>query len=174
MSTLLFSRDATFRTETPVLLQTILQALVSLLPALSSSPGEQESVKALILEIWNGGSGLLLRGSIEQEFGTPFSSSDTEHDIREALGIEGVSRCVAYGSLNTRTWVLHNLVEVLVLPRSSAAHVDSRHRNTGPRHLRQRRCRLSQQRHTRERFVPSPVPSSSCLKSTVWIIVPPS
>ena len=174
MSTLLFSRDATFRTETPALLQTILQALVSLLPALSSSPGELESVKALILEIWNGGSGLLLKESIEQEFGAPFSSSDTEHDIREALGIESVSRCVAYGPLKTRVWVLHNFIEVLILPRSSAAHVDGRHRNTGPRHLRPRRCRLSQQRRIRERFVPSPTPSISCSKSTVWIIVPPS
>ena len=112
MSTLLFSRDATFRTEYPVLLQTILQALVSLLPTLSSSPGEFESVKGLILEVWNGGSGLLSKEFIEQEFGTYFSSSDTENDIREALAIESVLKCVAYGSLKTCTWVLHNLVEV--------------------------------------------------------------
>lgn len=115
MSTLLFSRDATFRTETPVLLQTILQALVSLLPTLSSSPGEYESVKGLILEVWNGGSGLLSRESIEREFGTPFSSSDTENDIREALAVESVLKCVAYGSLKTRAWVLHNLVQVPML-----------------------------------------------------------
>lgn len=112
MSTLLFSRDATFRTDSPVILQTILQALISLLPALSSSPGELESVKALILEIWSGGSGMLSKESIEQEFGTPFSSSDTENDIREALAIESVLRCIACGSLKTRAWVLHNLVEV--------------------------------------------------------------
>jgi hypothetical protein len=112
MSTLLFSRDATFRTESPVLLQTILQALVSLLPTLSSSPGEFESVKGLILEIWKGGSGLLSKESIEQEFGTHFSSSDTEEDIREALSVESVLKCAAYGSLKARTWVLHNLVEV--------------------------------------------------------------
>lgn len=115
MSTLLFSRDATFRTESPVLLQTILQALISLLPALSSNPGELESVKTLILEIWNGGSGLLLKESIEQEFGTPFSPSDTEHGIREALAIESVLRCVAYGPLKTRAWVLRDLVEVSAL-----------------------------------------------------------
>lgn len=114
MSTLLFSRDATFRTESPVLLQTILQALVSLLPALSSSPGELESVKTLVLEVWNGGTGLLLKESIEQEFGTPFSPSDTEHSIREALAVESVLKCMAYGSLKTRAWVLHNLVEVFI------------------------------------------------------------
>jgi hypothetical protein len=117
MSTLLFSRDATFRTETPVLLQTILQALVSLLPTLSSSPGELESVKGLIIEVWNGGTGLLSRDSIEQEFGSPFTASDTENDIREALAIESVSKCVAYGSLKSRTWVLHNLIEVCMLSR---------------------------------------------------------
>lgn len=112
MSTLLFSRDATFRTESPVLLQTVLQALVSLLPTLSPSSGEFEPVKGLILEIWNGGSGSLSKESIEQEFGTHFSPSDTENDIREALAIESVLKCIAYGSLKTRTWVLHNLVKV--------------------------------------------------------------
>ena len=115
MSTLLFSQDATFRTDSPVLLQTILQALVSLLPATSSSPGELESVKSFVLEIWNGGSGLLSKESIEQEFGTPFSPSDTECDIREALAIESVLKCIAYGSPKTRAWVLHNLVQVSVL-----------------------------------------------------------
>lgn len=114
---MLFSRDATFRTETPVLLQTILQVLVSLLPTLSSSPGEFESVKGLILEVWNGGSGLLSKESIEQEFGTTFSASDTEHDIRETLAVESVLRCVAYGSPKTRIWILHNLVEVSIFSR---------------------------------------------------------
>ena len=114
MSTLLFSRDATFRTESPVLLQTVLQALFSLLPTLSSSPGEFESVKELILEVWNGGSGLLSNESIEQEFGTHLSSSDTENVIREALAVESVLKCVAYGSLKTRTWVLLNIVEVFM------------------------------------------------------------
>ena len=134
ISTLLFSRDATFRTDSPVLLQTVLQALASLLSTLSSSHGEFESVKGLILEVWNGGSGLLSKESIEQEFGTRFSSSDTEHDIREALATESVLKCVAYGSLKTRTWVLHNLVEVyvfshrirhkLTLPTGILARVD--------------------------------------------------
>ena len=114
VSTLLFSRDATFRTESPALFQTILQALISLLPTLSSSPGEFESVKGLILEVWNGGSGLLSKESIQQEFGTPFSSPDIENDIREALAIESVLKCVAYGPLKTRAWVLHNLVEVFM------------------------------------------------------------
>jgi hypothetical protein len=125
MSTLLFSRDATFRTEAPVLLQTILQALVSLLPTLSSSPGEFESVKGLILEIWNGGSGLLSKGSIEQEFGVSFSTSDTENDVREALAIESVLKCVAHGSLKIRTWVLHNLVEVSILSWYIATQVNA-------------------------------------------------
>ena len=173
VSTLLFSRDATFRTETPVLLQTILQALISLLPALSSSPGELESVRAMILEIWNGGSGLLLQESIEQEFGTPFSSSDTEHDIRGTLATESVLRCIAYGSLKTRAWVLHNLVEVSSLSRSSATPVNSQRRNTGPCHLRQKLCQLFRQKHIYERFVPSLMPPISCWKSAVWIIVPP-
>jgi hypothetical protein len=173
MSALLFSRDATFRTETPVLRQTILQALVSLLPALSSSPGELESVKAMILEIWNGGSGLLSEESIEQEFGIPFSSSDTEHDVREALAIESVLRCMAYGPLKTRAWVLHNLVEVSSLSRSSATPVNNQHRNAGPCHLRQKLCQLFRQKHNHERFVPSLMPPISCWKVTVWIIVPP-
>ena len=173
MSTLLFSRDATFRTETPALLQTILQALVSLLPALSSSPGELESVKAMVLEIWNGGSGLLSKESIEQEFGIPFSSSDTEHDIREALAIESVLRCIAYGSLKTRAWVLHNLAEVSRLSRLSTTPINSRYRNTGPCHLRQNLCQLFRQKHIHEKFAPSLMPPISYWKLTVWIIVPP-
>jgi len=173
MSTLLFSRDATFRTESPALLQTILQGLISLLPALSSSPGELEAVKTLLLEIWNGGSGLLSKESIEQEFGTPFLPSDAEHDIREALAIESALRCVAYGSLKTRAWVLHNLIEVLMFSQSGATHVNSRHRNTGPSLLQQRRCRLSRQERIRERFAPSLMPPISCLKPMVRIIAPP-
>lgn len=124
MSTLLFSRDATFRTESPVLLQTILQNLISLLPALSSGPGEMESVKTFVLEIWNGGSGLLSKESIEQEFGAPFLPSDTEHDIREVLATESTLRCMAYGSLKSRAWVLHNLVEVPLFSRPGATHVN--------------------------------------------------
>lgn len=167
MSTLLFSRDATLRTETPVLLQTILQALVSLLPALSSSPGELESVRALILEIWNGGSGLLLQESIEQEFGTPFSSSDAERDIREALAIESILRCIAYGSLKTRAWVLDNIVEVPTFPRPTMTHVNHQHRSTGPRHLLQRRCQFFRPKRILEKFVPSLTPSVSCWRWTV-------
>lgn len=143
MSTLLFSRDATFRTESPVLLQTILQVLVSLLPTLTSSPGEQESVKTFILEIWSGGSGLLSKESIEQEFGVPFLPSDTEHEIRDALAIESVLKCIAYGSLKARAWVLHNLVEVSTLSPLGRAHVNGQDRNTGPRRPQRRRCRLS-------------------------------
>lgn len=173
MSTLLFSRDATFRTDSPVLLQTILQALVSLLPTLSSSPGEFESVKGLVLEVWNGGSGLLSKESIEQEFGTHFSPSDTENDIREALAIESVLKCVAYGSLKTRTWILHNLVEVYVVSQYNTTQINSSYRNIGPCHPRQRRCRRSRQKHIRERSVPSPAPLISCLKLMVWITLPP-
>jgi hypothetical protein len=85
-----------------------------LLSTSSFDPGEFESVKGLILEVWNGGSGLLSRESIQQEFGTPFSTSDTENDLREALAIESILKCVAYGSLKSRAWVLRNLVEVFV------------------------------------------------------------
>ena len=172
MSTLLFSRDATFRTGTPLLLQTILQALVSLLPVLSSSPGELESVKAMILEILNGGSGLLLSEPIEQEFGAPFSSSDTERDIREALAIESVLRCIAYGSLKARTWVLYNLVEVSSFSQSSAMPVNNRHRNVGLSHRRQKPCQLFRRKRIHERFVPLLMPLVSCWELTVWIIVP--
>jgi len=167
MSTLLFSRDVTFRTESPVLLQTILQSLISLLPALSSTPGELESVKTLVLEVWNGGSGLLSKESIEQEFGAPFLPSDAEHDIREALAIESALRCMAYGSLKSRAWVLHNLVEVPKFSRSGATHANGRHRNTGLSPLQQRRCRLSPQRPIHERFVHSSMPLISCSKPMV-------
>jgi hypothetical protein len=142
MSTLLFSRDATFRTETPVLLQTILQALCSLLPTVSSSPGESESIKGLILEVWNGGSGLLSKESVEQEFGTSFSSSDAENDIREALAIESVLKCTAYGTLKTRTWIMHNLIEARIILRLITTQGNTKDRNTGPLHPRQRRCPL--------------------------------
>jgi len=170
MSTLLFSRDATFRTESPVLLQTILQSLISLLPALSSSPGELESIKTFVLEIWHGGSGLLSKESIEQEFGARFLPSDTEHDIREALAIESALRCMAYGSLKTRAWVLRNLIEVPMFSRYGGTHVNSWPRNTGLSRLRQRRCRLSPQRPIHERFVLSPMPLVSYSKPMVQII----
>jgi hypothetical protein len=112
MSTLLFSRDTVLRTDSPVIFQTLVQALFSLYPPLSSNPDDFGTIQALISEVLSGGTGLLQIDAIEQEFDSPFSPNDSEQKIREILATESVARCIANGSIPSRSWMLCNLLEV--------------------------------------------------------------
>ena len=112
LSSLLFSRDTTFRTDSPIIFQTLLQGLFPLYPLLTPNSGDLETTQTLVSEILNGGSGTLSMDAIEQEFGSPQMSNDSEQQIREALATECIARCVANGSGWSRSWILQNLVEV--------------------------------------------------------------
>lgn len=103
-----------------MILQTLLQGLFTLYPLVSDSPADLGMIQTLILEILGGGSGVLSEEAVHQEFGCPYSSTDTESLIRTALVTESVARCVSNGSRQARGWILRNLMEVLFLALPTA------------------------------------------------------
>lgn len=112
LSSLLFSRDAALRVDSPIVFQTLLQGIFSLYPLLSQDPSNLGVLQALASEIINGGVGVLSQEAVEQEFGGASPSKDEERQVRIALTVESVARCVANGSGPSRGWILRNLMEV--------------------------------------------------------------
>ncbi|KAI0327553.1 hypothetical protein GY45DRAFT_1256742 [Cubamyces sp. BRFM 1775] len=113
LSALLFSRERTFGVETPAILQTLLQSLFSLLAVLRSSPqatAEAESVAGYISAIKSGQSGTPLPQALEKEYGVRYKK-DNDEMVREIIVAESVIGCLEVGSLASRRWTLHNLVE---------------------------------------------------------------
>ncbi|KAI0659698.1 hypothetical protein C8Q70DRAFT_914754 [Cubamyces menziesii] len=113
LSALLFSRERTFSVETPAILQTLLQSLFSLLAVLRSSPqatAEADSVAGYIAAIKSGQSGTPLPQALEKEYGVRYKK-DNDEMIREIIVAESVIGCMELGSLASRRWTLHHLVE---------------------------------------------------------------
>ena len=100
--------------ETPAILQTLLQSLFSLLAVLRSSPqatAEADSVAGYIAAIKSGQSGTPLPQALEKEYGVRYKK-DNDEMIREIIVAESVIGCMELGSLASRRWTLHHLVEV--------------------------------------------------------------
>ena len=115
MSSILFSRDRTFVADSPVILQILIRALLSLqytLSTTSSTPAEARSVASYIAEVRAGKCGELTRISVEKEFGARFSDSDNEDAVREAIVMESVVSCIEVGPIGARRWALRILPEV--------------------------------------------------------------
>lgn len=124
LSSLLFSRDRTFEVETPVILQTLLQSLFSLLATLRGShdcTAEAQTVAGYIKGIKNGQSGTPTQQALEKEYGVRHSQSDSDEMVREIIVAESVIGCLDVGSEQSRRWTLHHLVEVCHKP-SSCVH----------------------------------------------------
>lgn len=115
MSSILFSRDQKFVADSPVVLQTLMRALLSLqytLTSTSSTPAEARSVASYIAEVRAGKCGELSRSFVEKEFGARFSDADTEAAVREAVVMESVVSCIEVGPIGARRWALRLLPEV--------------------------------------------------------------
>ena len=115
LSSILFSRDRTFSTDSPAILQTLLQALLSVKYSLftsSSAGAEIQSIAGYIAEVQAGKCGELSRALVEKEFGVRFSGTDNEVVVREAVITESVVNCVELGSVGARRWALRTLPEV--------------------------------------------------------------
>ena len=114
MSSILFGRERTFQVETPVILQTLLQCLFSLLTILRSSPDstqEADNVVACIVGIKSGQSGTPSPQALEKEYGVRRKDEDDEQ-MRGIIVAESVIGCLEVGSEASRRWTLHHLVEV--------------------------------------------------------------
>lgn len=115
LSSILFSRDRTFFSDSPVLLQTLIQALLSLkyhLSTSTSATAEVQSIAGYISEVQAGKCGELTKDSVEKEFGVRFSSNDNEAAAREAIIMESVVNCIEIGPVGARRWALRILPEV--------------------------------------------------------------
>ncbi|OBZ67524.1 hypothetical protein A0H81_12594 [Grifola frondosa] len=113
LSALLFSREKTFRTDTPIILQTLLQAMFSLLSSLASSnaSSEAESLKAYIFAIKDGQCGTPTPPALEKEYGVRFSGADRNEKVRDIITTESVIGCLEVGSEACRRWSLRHLLE---------------------------------------------------------------
>ncbi|OCH88423.1 hypothetical protein OBBRIDRAFT_734457 [Obba rivulosa] len=114
LSSLLFSRDGSFEASSPVILQTLLQAMFSLLLALSSSPKatrEAESLRAYISALRDGQCGTPSMPSVEKEYGARSSKYDSDPQTRDALVSESIVSCFEIAPQSSKRWILRKLLE---------------------------------------------------------------
>lgn len=116
LSSILFSRERTFEADSPLVLQTLFQALLTLKYNLSLSASSTaevlQSIAGYISAVQGGGCGELNAADVEKEFGVRFSSKDSESVVREAIITEAVINCVELGPLEGRQWALRALGDV--------------------------------------------------------------
>lgn len=115
LSSILFSREKTFSAESPRVLQSLLQGLISLAYMLSLSPqsaAEYQSVTGYISAIHAGNCGPLSQSALESEYGVRFASKDNSDLLLGILVTESVIRCLTAGSDCERRWVLRTLLQV--------------------------------------------------------------
>ncbi|CAL1699709.1 unnamed protein product [Somion occarium] len=114
LSGILFSREGSFQAKTPLVLQTLLHSMFSLLFDLSFSSGttsESDSVAGWIMAIREGQCGELSQDDLEKEYGVRYSKTDKDDSIREAIVAETVAKCLEIGSECSRRWALHKLLK---------------------------------------------------------------
>lgn len=115
LSSILFSREKSFSADTPVILQTLLQAVYSLITTLSiqgHADDEITSLKGYVAAIRDGNSGPLNQQAVEREYGIRYDKKENEDTVREAIISESIVKCTEVGSERNRCWVLCNLLEV--------------------------------------------------------------
>jgi hypothetical protein len=115
LSSILFPKDQAFVADSPVVLQTLLRALFTLLYDLTVSgfeTAEAKSITGYISALQTGSGGQLTVPSVEKEFGLRFSSSDSESTVRRVIITESVISCIELGPLEIREWALQLLPEV--------------------------------------------------------------
>jgi len=69
-------------------------------------------VKQLLSQVQAGACGELDKISVEEEYGVTFSRNDRHPNVREALMIESLIRCLENGSEGSRRWIMRNMLEV--------------------------------------------------------------
>ena len=100
---------------TPAALRTLIPAIVLLLPvysAASAHPSHLPIIQRMIQDIFDGVYGLLDLEDLQSKYKVAATKEDSEADIRKIIALEGVVKCLEMGSMETRRWILHNVLEV--------------------------------------------------------------
>lgn len=120
MYSLLFPRIPGFQASSPIIIQTLVQALFNLLAVLSTAPQgvgdpvlsqDIDSVRDLIQRVASGGCGPLSQDDVEQEYNAIVTSKDDSSVVRTTILLEGVMRCMENGDERHRRWILGHAVE---------------------------------------------------------------
>lgn len=127
LGSLLSPKDSDFFADTPVLLQTLIQALISLvadLSAQSDSSSDVRQISGYIQVIRSKDCGRLSKQAIEKEYGVRFGKDDKDADVRAAVITEAAVKCLEFGHENRRRWVLNALLEVSLFVPSGMLRTD--------------------------------------------------
>ncbi|KAG8998938.1 hypothetical protein FRB94_006521 [Tulasnella sp. JGI-2019a] len=102
-----------FTIRYPSILQAFVYSLATLRRSLSSSPNEDRVVVAIISSIFRGDCVDLAPTKLTEEYGVPTSAADEEGgrqaDIRRAIMVDGVLRCMQVGDEGARRWGLNHI-----------------------------------------------------------------
>lgn len=102
--------------------QTLAQALLTLLPAVPRRPtaaialDDSNILDDAIEKLRSGHCGNLDADSVQKEYNTVWSTSETTHLVRSALFLDSLSRCLEHCADNTRLWLLQYSLEVCNQP----------------------------------------------------------
>lgn len=117
LSSCLFAPGANFKANTPLIFQTLLQELFSLLATLSLRPDTTHAtrhVRELISGVLQGSCGDLDGSAVEKEYGVPFRNSDAQR-IRDCAAELALAMCVENDSPSNRQYILRYLMAVRLL-----------------------------------------------------------
>ncbi|KAG8883201.1 hypothetical protein FRB97_007023 [Tulasnella sp. 331] len=107
------NNDASFKIRYPSILQALIYSLATLRRSLSSFPEEDRIVIGIISRIFRGDCVKLSPGKMTEEYGVLTSAADDEggrqSDIRRAILVDGVLRCMQVGDEGARRWGLNHI-----------------------------------------------------------------
>lgn len=114
LSSRLFTPGANFKANTPLIFQTLVQELFSLLATLSLRPDTTHAtrhVRELIAGVLQGSCGDFDGAAVEKEYGVPFQSSDAQR-IRDCAVELALAMCVENDSPSNQRYILRYLLPV--------------------------------------------------------------
>lgn len=105
--------DTSFKIRYPSVLQALIYSLATLRRSLSSSPEEDHIVVGIMSRIFRGDCVSLSPRKLTEEYGVLTSGADEEggrqSDIRRAILVDGVLRCMQVGDEAARRWALNHI-----------------------------------------------------------------
>lgn len=120
LSSTVFAPGVIFRAESPLVLQTLLQALFSLLASLSALDGAYEEsslVRELIVGALHGACGDLEPSLVLQDFGTKMRRADDVF-VKDCVVVQALSSCLELEAPAHRPYIAEALSEVSLSARA--------------------------------------------------------
>ncbi|KAJ6614617.1 hypothetical protein B0H10DRAFT_2165084 [Mycena sp. CBHHK59/15] len=112
---LLDPAEFAYQATTPASIHTLASGLFSLLPTLNGSGEEHTILRDAIAQLLARGCGELDIAAVEEDFNALFVGQDSHHNVRKALVLDALARCLENGAESTRRWLLENAVELYLL-----------------------------------------------------------